>query len=67
MTVTRLLREASSRELSEWMVLTDLNEWRQRIQEKTAPPTAEFMLNALFGKALKEGAVTWQKPTTKSK
>ena len=62
MTVTRLLSEASSRELSEWLVLQDLNSWRQRIQEKADPPTSEQVINALFGKALEAGGVTWQQP-----
>ena len=55
MTVSQLLASTDSRELSEWLVSSNLPYWRQRLDAKRAlePPSASEIIQILFGKALK--------------
>ncbi len=50
-----------SQELSRWHVLQDLDYWKKRLEEKEAKkPSVQTLMNALFGKALRNGSVIWQ-------
>lgn len=61
MTVRQLLGSLDSQELAEWYIVEDLDAWKKKLEEKEAQsPSTDFMLNALFGKAMEVGGVTWQ-------
>ena len=62
LTVNQLLARMDSRELSERMVLDNLDWWKKRQTEKNVD-MSKRLLNTLFGKALAKGAVKWQKRT----
>lgn len=50
MTVKQLLESVDSRELSEWMVMGDLEQWKERIAEKqrAQPLTGGELFSKLF-------------------
>jgi len=62
MTVNQLLARMDSRELSERMILDNLDWWRKRQAEKDVDMSKRLM-STLFGKALAKGVVKWQERT----
>ena len=59
MTVSQMLARVDSRELSEHMIVDNMEWWRKRIAQKNQDQS-KLIMDSLFGKAIRKGAVEWQ-------
>ncbi len=58
MTVSQLLDNIDSAELSEWMVFFDLKDWKEKLEtrERTAPPSGQELFGKLFNAKVSHGS-----------
>lgn len=59
MTLKQMLSNMDSRELTDRMILDDIEGWKKRLAQKDND-TSQAIMKLIAGKAIAKGAVTWK-------